>query len=217
MNKDWVGNSNSIYKTLGASNHCKEDREENDYYATDPLALVSLLKKETFNYKIWECCVGGGHLAHVLKEYGYLVKCSDIIDRGYPNTKIIDFLKYDGSFKGDIITNPPYSKALQFIDKALSILTEGNRLVMFLKIQFLEGGKRGILFEKYKPEKIYVFCDRVECAKNGIFTGGSAVAYAWFIWRKGYNENTMIEWIWKDEIKHNNAINSYKKEINKYY
>ena len=46
MNKDWVGNSNSVYKTLGASNHCKEDREENDYYATDPLALVSLLKKK---------------------------------------------------------------------------------------------------------------------------------------------------------------------------
>lgn len=38
MNKDWKGNKNSIYKTLGASNHTKEDRQEEDYYATDPHA-----------------------------------------------------------------------------------------------------------------------------------------------------------------------------------
>lgn len=216
MNKDWTGNSNSVYKTLGASNHCNEDREENDYYATDPIALDVLLNKEVFNAKIWEPCVGEGHLASLLESYGYLVKCSDIIDRGYPNTKIIDFLKFDGLFKGDIITNPPYSKALAFVDKAMNILQDDYRLAMFLKLQFLEGGKRGILFEKYKPEKIYVFCDRVECAKNGNFLGGSAIAYAWFIWRKGYNENTMVDWIWKDKSKHDKSIQDYNKEISKY-
>ena len=30
MAKDWKGDSNSVYKTLGASNHCSEEREEND-------------------------------------------------------------------------------------------------------------------------------------------------------------------------------------------
>ena len=49
MSNDWVGDSNSIYKTLGASNHTIEDREENDYYATDPIALDVLLNKEVFN------------------------------------------------------------------------------------------------------------------------------------------------------------------------
>ena len=28
--KDWNGNSNSIYKTLGASNHTDKEREENE-------------------------------------------------------------------------------------------------------------------------------------------------------------------------------------------
>lgn len=29
--RDWIGNKNSIFKPLGASNHTDEEREENDY------------------------------------------------------------------------------------------------------------------------------------------------------------------------------------------
>ena len=32
--KDWTGNYNSIYKIIGASNHTKEDRQNEDFYAT---------------------------------------------------------------------------------------------------------------------------------------------------------------------------------------
>jgi hypothetical protein len=39
----WTGNSNSIYKTLGASSHTKSEREKNDYYATEPKAARLLL------------------------------------------------------------------------------------------------------------------------------------------------------------------------------
>ena len=52
MGKDWSGNSNSIYKTLGASSHTEKSREENDYYATDPVAGEWLLKLEKLNNKI---------------------------------------------------------------------------------------------------------------------------------------------------------------------
>ena len=44
--KDWNGNSNSIFKTLGASNHTDKDRQEDDFYATDPIAIDKLLTKE---------------------------------------------------------------------------------------------------------------------------------------------------------------------------
>lgn len=43
MDKDWTGNKNSIFKTLGASNHTTKERENNDYYATDPIAIDSLI------------------------------------------------------------------------------------------------------------------------------------------------------------------------------
>ena len=57
--KDWTGTSESAFKMLGASNHCDDEREENDYYATDPKAIDMLLSKETFNKNIWESAAGG--------------------------------------------------------------------------------------------------------------------------------------------------------------
>ena len=32
-NKDWIGNSKSIFTTLGASNHTDKQRQNEDYYA----------------------------------------------------------------------------------------------------------------------------------------------------------------------------------------
>lgn len=43
MEKDWTGNGKSIFTTLGASNHTDKEREINDYYATDPIAIDALL------------------------------------------------------------------------------------------------------------------------------------------------------------------------------
>ena len=82
-NKDWTGNKNSIYKTLGASNHTDKERQVNDYYATEPKAMEILLEVETFNKDIWECACGEGHLSEVLIKYGHNVLSTDLIDRGY--------------------------------------------------------------------------------------------------------------------------------------
>lgn len=198
MNKDWTGNKNSIFKTLAASNHTDKDRELHDYYATEPKAAELLCELETFSPTIWECACGEGHLSEVLKTKGYKVLSSDLVDRGYGKGGI-DFLNCQTKFVGDIITNPPYKYAKEFVEHALEIITNGHKVAMFLKVQFLEGKARKELFEKYPPKKIYVSSSRLLCAKNGDFEsmrkgGGSAVAYAWFIWEKGYTGDTIVRW-----------------------
>ena len=202
ITKDWTGNGNSIYTTLGASNHTDEEREINDYYATDPEALEALLEREKFSPYIWECACGGGHLSKVLEDNCYNVKSSDIIDRGYEGTEIIDFLKVTkedikNDFSRDIITNPPYKYAKEFVEHALDISMDSVKVAMFLKLTFLEGQARKKLFKKYPPKTIYVFSRRVICAKNGDFKNvtSSAVAYAWFIWEKGFTGRPVIKWI----------------------
>ena len=196
--KDRVGNSNSIYKTLGASSHTDKERQKHDFYATDPIAARLLLEVETFG-DIWEPACGEGHLAKVFEEAGHKVKSSDIIDRGYG--EVNDFLSITNqSWEGDIITNPPYKYAKEFIEKALSIIPEGNKVAMFLKIQFLEGKARKVLFRNNPPKVIYVSSSRILCAKNAEFErmregGGSAMAHAWFVWEKGYQGDTIIKWI----------------------
>ena len=197
--KDWTGNSKAVYSTLAASNHSETDRVDNDYYATPPKAVEELLKREQFNHYVWECAVGGGHIADVLKQNGYDVRCSDIVDRGYTDTEVADFLhtKRDkNDFARDIITNPPYSMATEFVKHALDISMDSTKVAMFLKIQFLETKKRYELFKEYPPKKIYVFVNRVNCGKNGVFgKESSAVCYCWFVWEKGYKGKPKVDWI----------------------
>ena len=82
--KDWVGNKNSIFKTLGASNHTDKEREENDFYATDPIAIDKLLGTGfELSKNVWEPACGAGHLSKRLEHYGYNVRSTDLIDRGY--------------------------------------------------------------------------------------------------------------------------------------
>lgn len=190
--------SNNIFTTLGASNHSEGKREENDFYATEPKAIIELLKYEKFNKDIWECACGQNHIANVLKDSDYNVRCSDLIGR-IKGIEIKDFLADTNTelWKGDIITNPPYKYAQQFIEKALDIIPEGNKVAMFLKIQFLEGKKRKLLFQKYPPKVLYVSSSRLNCAKNGDFEtykNNSAIAYGWFIWEKGFKGDTIIKW-----------------------
>lgn len=201
MMKDWTGNAKSIYTCNGASNHSQGEREEQDYYATDPKAIEMLLEFETFSPYVWECACGEGHLSKVLLENGYKVKNSDIVNRGYENTEIIDFLSVKKEdirkdVSRDIITNPPYKYAKEFVEKAIEISMDSTKIAMFLKLTFLEGKSRYKLFEKYPPKKIYVFSSRVKCAKNGDFQsiGSSAVAYAWFIWEKGFTGEPIVKW-----------------------
>ena len=196
MSKDWVGSNVSAFKMIGASNHCESEREKNDFYATDPIAIDKLLNYESFNKNIWECAVGMGHLSNQLVKYGFNVFCSDIVNRGVENMQLIDFLKTNRKFDGDIITNPPYKYCSEFILKALEVIPVGNKVAMFLKLTTLEGQKRyEEIYSKYPPKNVYVFSKRIECAKNGKFKGQSAVCYAWFIWEKGYKGETILRWI----------------------
>lgn len=187
-----------VFKPIGASNHVAADRAEDDYYATDPIAIDKLLKVENPYSKIWECACGEGHLSKRLEERGYIVVSSDIVDRGYG--QVCDFLKSEWAPNCDIITNPPYKYAKEFILHALDIAEAGSNIYMLLKLTFLEGKNRyKEIFSKYPPRNIYVFSERLKCAKNGDFEAiqkqTSAIAYAWFVWEKGYHGSTKVEWI----------------------
>lgn len=107
----------------------------------------------------------------------------------------VDFLQVTECFEGDIITNPPYKYATEFIFKALDLIPEGRKVFMFLKLQFLESKSRKALFDTGQLKTVYVSRSRIRCGKNGEFTGSSAVAYAWYEFEKGYKGNPTIKWI----------------------
>lgn len=194
MNKDWTGNTRSAFATLGARTYANEAREENDYYATEPKATELLLNEVKFAHDILEPACGEGHMSKVLKAHGYNVSSYDLIDRGFGQQQ--DFMQIE-KWGGDIITNPPYKYAREFVEHALEIIPDGCKVAMFLKIQFLETKGRRELFEKYPPKTVYVASGRLACAKNGDFGSRSlgAMCYAWYVWEKGYHGDTVLKWI----------------------
>lgn len=195
MARDWKGGTASTFKTIGASNHCEQDRADKDYYATEPAATDWLTRIERFDGPILEPSCGEGHISRQLIAAGYDVVSRDLVDRGYG--AVADFLSSENvAWKGDIVTNPPYAFAQEFVEKALAIIPDGRKVAMFLKLTFLEGKKRALLFENHPPKRVWVSHARLKCAKNGDFenTIGSATAYGWFVWEKGWKGKPEIGW-----------------------
>ena len=156
MMKDWTGNKKSVFATLGASNHSKQERETMDYYATEPKAIDLLASKFDIPHRVWECACGGGSLSQRLKERGHEVISTDIIDRGYEGFDgECDFLSrlFHPTIEGDyaIVTNPPYKFVTEFVLTALDVLPDGCYLCLFLKTTALESRGRWEKIYKTTP------------------------------------------------------------------
>jgi hypothetical protein len=132
-----------------------------------------------------------------MQEFGKSVYSTDLIDRGFGDD-FFDFLNSDLNWPGDIITNPPYKFAREFVEKGVKLLQPDRQFAMFLKTTFLEGKARYKLFQEFPPEFVYVFAERISVARNGeeaMFAASSAASYSWFIWRKGFIGEPTIRWI----------------------
>lgn len=189
----WTGDAGFFL----SGNNRKDGGEENDYYATEPRATHMLLARETFCPRIWEPACGEGHISKVLEAHGYEVFNTDLIDRGF-GLGGVDFLAAHQPpvQPFDIITNPPYRFAQEFCERALAVVPEGHKVAMFLKLTFLEGKRRQRLYAQHPPQTVYVFSSRVCCGRNGQFDPArNAVAYAWFVWQKGFQGVPRIQWI----------------------
>lgn len=199
--KDWTGNSRATFATLGASNHANNERQEHDYYATDPVAIDMLASTGFFDgvKSVLEPACGGGHLAEAIHKLGIQVTATDLYNHGYGKWGI-DFLDWAQYYGDAIVTNPPYKYAQEFVEHSIKLGVP--KVAMFLKLTFLEGARRQELFKKYPPRYVAVCVNRVQCAINGdaeMFSKSSAACYAWFIWEKGYRGKPEILWVEKPQ------------------
>ena len=154
-----------------------------------------LILKEIFSGNIWECACGQGDISKVFVEKGFIVHSTDLADRGF-GIPGIDFLKYNGEMYDNIITNPPYKHALEFVLQAKKFAR--HKVAMFLKTVFLASEARFEMFsDKVFPLKtMYQFSRRVTLYKDGKKMKNSGmIAYAWFIWDRNYVGKPSIEWI----------------------
>ena len=186
---------------IGSSAHADTVREKNDFYSTPQDAIVNFLNcylyrdNETLNNKVWEISCGDGAISKILENNGYNVYSSDLVDRGYGEQK--DFLLYDKNIGGgDIITNPPFKLILPFLEHGLKLLDKGNKLIFLMRLLCLEGKQRNEFFKKNPIKFVYVHTTRIACSMpNSSEKPPAAIAYAWFVWEKGYEGETIVRWL----------------------
>lgn len=196
---------------MAARNGAKTKRDPYDFYATDPKTVEIFLKQlEKDNIKIckkniWECACGNGHISEVLKQHGYKVYSTDIIERDYPCDFTADFLVLNTlnmrHFEIDtIMTNPPYKDAMEFALRALDLVKPGGLVIFYLKDRFLEGTERyKKIFKNFPPRYVYCHVDRQNMAMCGEFDkyckNSNTQFFIWCIWQKGYKGETTLRWI----------------------
>lgn len=168
-----------------------QGRPIDDFYRTPERATLGLLEKEKFVGDVWEPACGDGAISEVLIKSGFTVYSSDLIDRGYgqPNH---DFLLTNHRAT-NIITNPPYKLANEFIEQALRLTT--GKVAMLLKLAALGGKERRKLFASTPFKGVLVHSGRLGMMRNGGKEAAGMIEFAWFIWEHGYTGQPTIQWI----------------------
>lgn len=182
-------------------------RPDDDHYPTPPEVTRALLWAERFSETIWEPCAGSGEMVDVLRAAGYDVFASTLGAGYYGQTgpgntwRAIhgdtDFLCCDRNITAkllavhkpgarqipDIVTNPPYKQAEEFIRHALGL--KPRKCAMLLNIKFMASRKRhNGLWREYPPSRIHMFVDRPSMYPAGYEgkRGSTTETFGWFVW-----------------------------------
>jgi hypothetical protein len=155
------------------------------------------MREGILTHRIWECAAGNGAIVEPLRAAGHEVFASDIIHRYFPLDKEIDFLKAAAPPVPTelICTNPPYRLATEFVEHALELCP---RVLMLLRLSFLESRRRAPLFKSRKLVTVFQFVERLPMMHRDGWTGRratSTVAYAWFYFDRRNTAPATIEHI----------------------
>src|SRR4030042_1565352 len=188
-------------------------RSPRDLYITPPeLANAAMVKfsldkypHSYFDFGLDAGC-GSGIWGKVATNLIALVDGIDLV----PNVSDRDINQFRMVYAGDfldfgikyyvrynvIFGNPPYSLAEEFIRRSFELLEDDGYIYFLLRLSFLEGMARGKgLFKEFPIKRVYVCSRRPSFfSTNGKHTTDT-LAYAMFLWQKGYTGETELDWL----------------------
>lgn len=182
MGKNFSGNTN-------------KERPKSDFYQTPYSMTEQLLQNEEFIGNVLEPSCGKGAISKVLKDHNF-----DVTSQDYDEGLGIDFLKFNKKFD-NIITNPPFRLANEFVKKSLELAN--NKIAMLLPLNYLHGVTRlNEIYNLKKLKTVYVFTRypllTQDLREDGKYKTGMMV-YAWYIWDQKYYGYPEIRWINNNE------------------
>lgn len=158
-----------------------------DLYETPYSMTWQLLEVERFSHyePILEPACGNGAISSQLEAKGFQVHAFDIAEGA-------DFLAMDYEYQPwpQIITNPPYSLATEFVLQAKRCCS--NKFAFLLPLDYLHGSdryQRIFQDEEFPLAKVWVFVRRPDLRapirKDGKYPTG-VLTFAWFVWDRSH-------------------------------
>lgn len=154
----------------------------NDLYETPPCATRALIPFLNRGEAIWEPACGPGAIVRELREAGFWVKATDLVDYGLEGAEAgRDFLmERDGTGVDVIVTNPPFKLADDFTRHALNLV---GTVWIFQRLTWLEGTKRSDLIDHHL-DLVLLGIERLPMMHREGWDGPklptSAMPFAWF-------------------------------------
>jgi hypothetical protein len=163
--------------------HSLADRK-NDLYETPPCATRALIPFLDPTEAIWEPACGPGAIVRELRDAGFVVHATDLVDYGLEDSfGGIDFLMERPDRRRHwevIVTNPPFKLADQFTRHALTL---ARTVWIFQRLNWLEGVKRADLMDRHL-DHILLGRERLPMMHRDGWEGpklaASAMPFAWF-------------------------------------
>lgn len=150
------------------------ERNHLDDYQT-PLAPIHALLNNVFDMphlSFHEPCRGVGNIYNSV-ECEHKTHCEI--------TEGIDYLTYLPAHRYDlIITNPPFSLAMEFLQKSLA---EADTVIYLLRLNFLGSKKRQAFWFANRPSHVLVLSSRPSFTGDG---HTDSIEYAWFCWDRAH-------------------------------
>lgn len=160
--------------------------------------------------RLWEPAAGDGVIVRALRQCGYDVVASDIANyfaRGLNIQTGVNYLHaYLPNGVEGIVSNPPYTKAMDFIEKAIG---EVPYHAWLLRTNFMESQERYSFFKSFPPARILVSSRRLPMMHRVGYDGNmttSNTCFAWFIWDDKTPKVERGKVVWFDWLEHNREL-----------
>lgn len=164
---------------------------------TPPYAVTDELASLFRNHCVWECATGNGYLTRALNNQGMDVYSSDVNPQ---SGNVFDFLygdvwKYTSVIPvSAIITNPPYSMAIEFMDRCMDI---GFPFALLMRAEILFTSGYDKTCKKYGVyPSICIPSSRIDFKMPNMGWEGAGAHFptAWFVAHAELEPNKVYRW-----------------------
>lgn len=173
-------------------------REECEWYQEPLWTSERLFDVETFPKIVWDPAAGGGNIIRSAKAAGYEVAASDLVDRGFPLNRQLDFFQTTTAGAAAIVANPPFNRFREFAEHALAIGAE--KVALIWTVRTLPAAR---WLQETPLARIWFLTPRPSMPPGQVIArgekpGGGMADYCWIVFEKGYSGAPTAGWLHRD-------------------